>query len=119
MGPLRLSDENIAEDNETVSMNELFRNAFIYVYNSSTPSSPHPYQQTEESMANLNVLYDKVLKVLDYIDSMNNLLSDSLKFEKITIPILKYVLSVEHKINVFLLKIKKLGAINESNYNNL
>ena len=38
------------------------------------------------------------------IDSMNDLLSDSLKFEKITIPILKYVLSVEDKLNVYLLK---------------
>ena len=48
-----------------------------------------------------------IFDVTNYIDSINDLLSDFLKFEKITIPILKYVVSVEDKPNVFLVTIKK------------
>ena len=70
VGPLKISDGNIIKDNRTMS--ELFREAFISVYNSSTPSSPHPYQQTEESMANLDVIYDNVSKVLENLDGSSS-----------------------------------------------
>ena len=70
VGPLKISDGNIIKDNRTMS--ELFREAFISVYNSSTPSSPHPYQQTEESMVNLDVIYDNVLKVLENLDGSSS-----------------------------------------------
>lgn len=61
------------------------------------------------------VLTDKV----NYINSMNTIISDASKFSIITDPIEKFSLRIEDKINNFLRKIKKLELIPQDVINKL
>ena len=60
-----------------------------------------------------------ILDRTDYVDKMMNVLSDVTKFKTVSASIIKTVTQLEDKINRFLNKLKKLGMIGESVYNEL
>ena len=60
-----------------------------------------------------------ILNKSDYVDKMHTILDDRSKFQKVSKELFEVILSLETKVNNFLSRVLKDGAINKVTYNSL